>query len=102
MVNLYIYIYSTEKVCAIVSAQQVCGVFIFYVLSNFATAARERFFRVLQVFFVIVVILIRVALLKRTTLDCEQGGRKDGRGNEPLPLRNVRCAEPPEDSVTWP
>ena len=27
-----------------------------------------------------------------------QGGRKDGRGNEPLPLRNVRCAEPPEDS----
>ena len=29
-----------------------------------------------------------------------QGGRKDGRGNEPLPLRNVRCAEPPEDSLT--
>ena len=29
-----------------------------------------------------------------------QGGRKDGRGNEPLPLKNVRCAEPPEDSLT--
>ena len=28
----------------------------------------------------------------------KQGARKDGRGNEPLPLRNVRCAEPPEDS----
>ena len=27
-----------------------------------------------------------------------QGARKDGRGNEPLPLRNVRCAETPEDS----
>ena len=26
-----------------------------------------------------------------------QGARKDGRGNE-MPLRNVRCAEPPEDS----
>ena len=24
-----------------------------------------------------------------------QGARKDGRGNEPLPLRNLRCAEPP-------
>ena len=27
-----------------------------------------------------------------------QGARKDGRENEPLHLRNVRCAEPPEDS----
>ena len=25
----------------------------------------------------------------------EQGARKDGRGNEPLPVRNVPCAEPP-------
>ena len=29
---------------------------------------------------------------------CNQGARKEGRGNEPQPLRNVRCAEPPEDS----
>ena len=28
----------------------------------------------------------------------DQGARKDGRGNVPLPLRNVRCAETPEDS----
>ena len=31
-------------------------------------------------------------------LGVNQGARKDGRGNEPLPLRNVRCAETPEDS----
>ena len=33
-----------------------------------------------------------------------QGSRKDGRGNEPLPLRNVRCTETPEDfqKKTWP
>ena len=28
----------------------------------------------------------------------DHGARKDGRGNVPLPLRNVRCAETPEDS----
>ena len=31
-------------------------------------------------------------------------GRKDAWGNEPLPLRNVQCTEPPKDSwkKTWP
>ena len=36
--------------------------------------------------------------LKNSGEQKNQGARKDGRGNEPLPLRNVRCAETPEDS----
>ena len=38
------------------------------------------------------------ACLENGGSSLNQGARKDGRGNEPLPLRNVRCAEPPEDS----
>ena len=37
--------------------------------------------------------LIEIFFLRTT-----QGARKDGRGNDTLPLRNVRCAETPEDS----
>ena len=39
-----------------------------------------------------------ISPLARNARPANQGARKDGRGNEPLPLKNVRCAEPPEDS----
>ena len=46
--------------------------------------------------------VVHISQVFSTALGPYQGGRKDGRGNEPLHLRNVRCAEPPEDSLTWP